>query len=220
MNRVLITFMEISVSPGSIELQNFNAKRVIICWRDLKLKTKSTCYIGRDKIILRDVNGTLKTGTMTALMGPSGAGKSSLLKALMSLNKNMITKESKFYVNRDIPIRSAFIAQDVRQHLIPGLTVEQSLYYASKVKNCSVETEVDHKSVVETMISEFSMYDIRHTSVEKCSSGEQKKCVLALELCAIEKPNLLCVDEPTSCMDSLSGQMVCSFTECSSHHKK
>ena len=180
---------------------------MVVAWKNLTLKTSK--FLSDKKIILKNINGFVQSGTMMALMGPSGAGKSSLLNALNGFNRNLVTKESKIYFRRGFAMKTCFIAQDVRQHIISGLTVGQSLYYASKLKNSDMSEEnVDHKSIVENLINEFAIKDIKDMNIDKCSSGQQKRCVLAMEMCAVEKPDLLCVDEPTSGLDTYSALLV------------
>ena len=58
---------------------------------------------------------------------------------------------------------------------------------------------------------DFAIDDIRDVSIGKCSSGQQKRCVLAMELCAQQKPTLVCVDEPTSGLDSHSALIVSTY---------
>ena len=103
-----------------------------IAWTNLTIKVTKSLFKS-EKIILRDINGSVEFETMMALMGPSGAGKSTLLRALMGMNKKLIAKESKFYCNQSVDRKTCFIAQDVRQHIISGLTVKQSIIYASKL---------------------------------------------------------------------------------------
>ncbi|CAG2112213.1 unnamed protein product [Medioppia subpectinata] len=53
----------------------------------------------------------------------------------------------------------------------------------------------------------------------KCSSGQQKRIVMAMELTPDIKPNLICVDEPTSGVDSYSALlMIKCFKKLSQRH--
>ena len=178
-----------------------------IAWKNLTIKVAKTLF-KCEKIILRDINGSVEFGTMMALMGPSGAGKSTLLKTLMGINRNLMTKESKIYCNQSVDMKKCFISQDVRQHIISGLTVKQSIIYASKLKNSEYEVNVDHRYITETLIKDFAIDDIINVDIGKCSSGQQKRCILAMELCSQQKPTVVCVDEPTSGLDSHSALMV------------
>ena len=183
-----------------------------IAWTNLTIKL--TKFMFRDeKIILRDINGFVESGTMMALMGPSGAGKSTLLKALMGINRKLITKQSNIYCNKNFETKSCFIAQDVRQHIISGLTVGQSIYFASKLKNSMNNSpNVDKNDAIETLMIDLMIEDIRDVDIGNCSSCQQKRCILAMELCAQQKPNIVCVDEPTSGLDSYSSIIVRHLT--------
>ena len=179
-----------------------------IVWTNLTIKVSKSLF-KNEKIILRDINGFVEFGTLMALMGPSGAGKSTLLKALMGINKKMIAKESKFYCNKNFYLKPCFISQDVRQHITSGLTVGQSLTYASKLKNLTNnKRNVDNSNIIDTLMKDFGIEDIKDVNIDKCSSGQQKRCILAMELCAQKKPSIVCVDEPTSGLDSYSSLMV------------
>ena len=173
-----------------------------IAWTNLTVKVTTSIFRG-EKVILNDINGFVEFGTMMALMGPSGAGKSTLLRALMGINQKIITKESNIYCNKSIEMKSCFIAQDVRQHIISGLTVGQSLFYASKLNNLSnTGLNIDNKEAIDTLMRDFAIEDIKDVNIGECSSGQQKRCVLAMVLCAQQKPTVVCVDEPTSGVDS------------------
>ncbi|CAG2112332.1 unnamed protein product [Medioppia subpectinata] len=173
------------------------SKAFSIAWIDLTLKVDKTLY-SSERVILRTVKGFVEFGSLTALMGPSGAGKTSLLRALNGMNKTLITKQSEIYLNEETKIRACFIAQDQREHIMAGITTRQTIIYASKLKNSDTNSNVNHESIADKLMSELCLNDISAINVEKCSSGQQKRIVIAMEMTAQIKPNLICVDEPTS----------------------
>ena len=204
--------LELKIFEISSHKTNNEQRRLNIAWINLTVKVRKSCF-NNEKIILRNINGFVEFGSLLALMGPSGAGKSTLLKTLMGINRNLMTKGTKIYCNESVDTKSCFIAQDVRQHIIGGLTVEQSISYASKLKNLSDNTKnFDHKDIVRTLLIDFAIEDIKDVNIGKCSSGQQKRCILAMELCALKKPNVVFVDEPTSGLDSHSALIVRSLT--------
>ncbi|CAG2101076.1 unnamed protein product, partial [Medioppia subpectinata] len=172
-----------------------------------------------DKLYVLAKGGFVELGSLTALMGPSGAGKTSLLRTLNGINKTLITKESKIYINTSVQIKTCFIAQDQREHIMSGLTTRQAIIYASKLKNTDTNCAVDHNSIADQLMSELCLTDISTINVEKCSSGQQKRIVIAMEITAQIKPNLICVDEPTSGVDSYSALlMINGFKRLSRKH--
>jgi ABC-type multidrug transport system ATPase subunit len=174
-----------------------------IAWIRLKFYGRRKC---KRIPLLNDINGSIDLGTITALMGPSGAGKSTLLKCINGRQISGIDGNTDIYLNCSKDIRSCFIVQDVKEHLLSGLTAQQSLIYASKLKNHTIVC--DHKRIAQNLLRELNIFHIRNTNVQECSGGEQKRLAIALELTSIGKPNLLCIDEPTSGLDSYAAEEV------------
>jgi ABC-type multidrug transport system ATPase subunit len=181
--------------------------KLAIAWIDLKFSASS--MIGQNpKPILNKINGFINFGSLNALMGPSGAGKSTLLKCINGRNTFGLGNGTQIYLNSVYEIRSCFIVQDIKEHLLTGLTASESLVYASKIKNSEEKVVVDHQKNAEKLLSDLMISDISKTVVDKCSGGEQKRLAIALELTANHKPNLLCIDEPTSGLDSNAAEIV------------
>lgn len=199
------------------QFEHFSRNKIIVAWRSLSLFASSSIKEIRvvhsnSKLILRNLNGQFRFGTMNALMGTSGAGKTSLLKVLNGRYKTKLSEETKIYLSRFTPIRICFITQDVSGHLLPGLTTKQSLIYASRLKNSQTENNeiVEHEKIAENLLDELDINDCENTLVQNCSGGERKRLALALELTALRMPNLICIDEPTSGLDSNSAHVVIS----------
>lgn len=199
------------------QFEHFSRDKIIVAWRSLSLFASSSVKEMRSvcatsKLILRNLNGQFRFGTMNALMGTSGAGKTSLLKILNGRFKTKLSEETRIYLSRYTPIRICFITQDVSGHLLPGLTARQTLIYASRLKNSSIQTcgQIEHEKIATFLLEELDISDIANTLVQDCSGGERKRLALAQELTALQMPNLICIDEPTSGLDSNSSYIVVS----------
>ncbi|CAG2120665.1 unnamed protein product [Medioppia subpectinata] len=68
-------------------------------------------------------------------MGPSGAGKSTLLKCVNMRSNRGLSPETQLFVSKTTQLRTAFIMQSENEHILNGLTVRESLVFASKIKN-------------------------------------------------------------------------------------
>ena len=219
-------------SPKEKHQFTFIHNKVIIGWRNLSLYGSSSIFeIGNvsfnpttkcRKIILQNLNGEFRFGTLNALMGTSGAGKTSLLKVLNGQYRTRLSEKTQFYLSKFTKIETCFITQDVSGHLLPGLTAKQMLIYASRLKNRQLMNQknteskenkprfnkIDHEKIALNLLSDLNLEDTANTKVDQCSGGERKRLALALELTTFQMPNLICIDEPTSGLDSNSAEIV------------
>lgn len=164
----------------------------------------------KKKQILTNLNGYLKFGELTALMGPSGAGKSTLLNCLTQ-GKRYSGTHGRIAVASKREMRSVLITQNEKDHLLLNLTVYESLYYASELKNTFKTTKSEHKTIVKQLLDELDLVKVENERVINCSGGQKKRIAIGLELTAIIKPNFFFLDEPTSGLDSHSGFNVRCF---------
>jgi ABC-type multidrug transport system ATPase subunit len=89
---------------------------------------------GHDKLILSNVTGSIKAGTLNAVMGPSGAGKTTFMNVLCDRvgygersGKLLINSTADRFANhRDV---MGFVPQDDTVH--EDLTVRENLHYAA-----------------------------------------------------------------------------------------
>ena len=180
---------------------------VSIAWVDLTFKVETVLF-GENKTILNRINGCVEFCSITALMGPSGSGKTTLLKCLNGKLSSGIDTESKFFLSNDQKIKPCFVSLHSKQHLIMCLTAKQNLIFASKLKNSDFKANIDHNINVKTIMEELMISDISDTPVQNCSGGQQKRLTIAVEMTKVDKPNLLCIDEPTTGLDSNVAEIV------------
>ena len=123
-----------NVSESKPQIEEIQKTFISIAWIDLKLSVPRT-FLSDEKVILKQINGFFEFGTINALMGPSGAGKTTFLNCMNGLYPSYIAKESKIFVSKFKTIKTCFITQNQKDHILTGLTAGQSLIYASKLKN-------------------------------------------------------------------------------------
>jgi len=187
--------------------RSISDNKLLIAWIHLSFTITQKLFKNQTKI-LDNISGYIKVGSLNALMGPSGAGKTTLLKCLNGINRFGLGEETKIYLSSCHRIRTCFITQNQSEHLLKGLTVKQTLIYASKLKNSNNRLKVNHQKIVSDLMSELMISETENTYVENCSGGQQKRIVIASELTSYIKPNMLCIDEPTSGLDSDAAEVV------------
>ena len=172
-----------------------------VTWTGLGLTVK-------EKACLTPCNGTLRAGSLNALMGPTGAGKTTLLAAIA--RRGPVTSGDVHYNgepwSKDLKQRVAFVDQD---DVVQGtLSVRETLAYAAAFRMPASSTAAERKGRVADVLSMLRLDSCADTVVGNASiveargvsGGERKRLCIGTEL--ITEPALLVCDEPTSGLDS------------------
>ncbi|OBR13033.1 ABC-2 type transporter [Colletotrichum higginsianum IMI 349063] len=164
-------------------------------------------YEKGERALLKDVDGYVRPGKLTALMGASGAGKTTLLNALAQrLNFGTITGE--FLVDgRPLPKsfqRATGFAEQMDIHE-PTATVREALQFSALLRQPREVPKKEKFDYCETIIDLLEMRDIAGATIGKVGEGlnaeQRKRLTIGVELAS--KPELLMfLDEPTSGLDS------------------
>eukprot|EP00099_Drosophila_melanogaster_P017697 NP_608618.1 uncharacterized protein Dmel_CG17646, isoform A [Drosophila melanogaster] len=158
------------------------------------------------KEILHGLNGSFRSGELTAIMGPSGAGKSTLLNVMSGFCSTGVSGDIR--VNRKPMAPSSerfrqmlcYIHQD--DLLRPQLLVGEIMLLAAHLKLGFKVTKAYKMDLIKHILSLLGLDHRYNVPTGKLSGGQKKRLAIALEL--ISNPPVLYLDEPTTGLDSSS----------------
>jgi len=163
-----------------------------------------------------EVNLTVHSGEITALMGPSGCGKSSFLHCFNRLYELIpnTALQGKVYLNQsDIQM---FPALELRRR-VGMLFQTPSPFPLSIIRNLTfplrehgVRDRAQLDEIVETTLQQVGLWeevkDRLQAPALSLSGGQQQRLCLARALAL--KPEVLLMDEPCSALDPLASEIV------------
>jgi putative ABC transport system ATP-binding protein len=165
---------------------------------------------GEDKlVILDDLNLSIKSGQITAIIGQSGSGKTTLLSLLAGLDSpdsgNICFDEtniSKLTEDEITFFRSQNLSIVFQQfHLMPFLTA---------LENVALPLEIlKHKnatSLAQEALNKVGLSHRLHHLPSELSGGESQRVALARAF--VTKPKVLLADEPSGNLDQKTGEEV------------
>lgn len=153
--------------------------------------------------ILKDINLTIQTGELVALLGPSGSGKTSLLRVLAGLeyaDEGTILFHGEDLTDAPIKKRKAgFVFQHYA--LFDTMTIRDNIAYGLNVKRRKDRPSKQQiRDKVDRLLHlvRLEPYGDRYPS--QLSGGQRQRVALARAL-AIE-PHILLLDEPFGALDA------------------
>ena len=182
-----------AVTPVSIFVRNLNVNIDIspngFAAFVKGFRRKNSPEVEGFKPILKDVNASMPSGCVTAIIGSSGSGKTSVLNALshrVTGGRLKTTGDVLYNGSRDsATIRSAYVMQ--QDILLPTLTVRETLRYAAELRLPPATTSDERQNIVEEVILELGLKECANTRIgnnvhKACSGGEKRRTSLAVQM--------------------------------------
>lgn len=189
----------------------------------LKVGFKDVTCVSGNSILLDRAIGSVKAGTITAVLGPSSSGKSVLLKLLAGRGDqlNQVRYDGDIHVDgKRISTTShhaAYISQS-SDTLIGVLTVREAISYNLRLRNSDGLDAAGRSARVNDLISQLHLESCADTKIGTfymagISGGEKRRTSVAVEM--VYKPDLLIADEPTSGLDTTAAIQCVSYIKSS-----
>ncbi len=159
-----------------------------------------------DKTAVDELNLSMYSGQVFALLGHNGAGKTTTISMLTGMLSP--TSGSAFINGKNITTQMDEIREDVGiclQHdcLFPNLTVKEHLQFFAAVKGLYERSSKEEaEASISTSIRDVALLEKRNTYSKDLSGGMKRKLSLAIAFCGDSK--VVFLDEPTSGMDPFS----------------
>ena len=165
------------------------------------------------KIIFREINFTLNSGSSIAVTGRNGSGKSTLLKVVANLIKQSKGKIVLKVTEKEIPEEKRFahigmIAPYI--NLYDELTAFENLEFFCELK-CEDKGSKQKPEYINVLLEKINLYNRRNDVVKNYSSGMKQR--LKLGFAIINEPLILLMDEPRTNLDSEGIDLVYSVAE-------
>lgn len=138
-------------------------------------------------VVLKDLNLTLKSGTILALLGPSGSGKSTILNILA----NLITPD-----DGEMIINGKLGYMFQHDHLLEWRTIMSNVLLGLEIQGKLTE---ENKHKVEILLDKYGLGEFRNRFPSELSGGMRQRAALIRTLAT--NPDILLLDEPFSALD-------------------
>ncbi len=151
--------------------------------------------------VLQDLDLSLRSGEILAVLGPSGVGKSSLLRVLAGLRKparGRVELEGATLTRPHPQLAVAFQAPA----LLPWLTLEKNVAFGLDFKHQPDLGRAERQARVDQAIEEVGLTAARRLMPRELSGGMAQRAALAR--CLARQPKILFLDEPFGALDEVT----------------
>jgi len=166
---------------------------------EIKGLGKSYSINGTEKVLLEDINFSIKKGEFICILGPSGCGKTTLLEMLAGFQQP--DRGGVFQESRRVSKPEAsriMVFQDFNQ-LFPWKTVHENIMFPLETLRKSL-ANAKKKELAETALELVNLKGYGGYYPHQLSGGMKQRAAMARAL-AIE-PEILLMDEPFGSLDA------------------
>jgi phosphate transport system ATP-binding protein len=170
------------------------------------------------RIVLAEINVSLKRGSITALIGPTGSGKSTFLRTLNRMNDRvpgfsrtgevLFDNESLWGQNVDLLMLRRRVGMLFQRPNPFPMSIKDNVVSGVKAHRIAKGKQLD--VVCERRLTEVGLWDMvkdrLNDSPFRLSGGQQQLLCLARALAV--GPEVLLLDEPTSALDPVTTESI------------
>ena len=160
---------------------------------------------------VKNLNFTIKPGSIVGLLGPNGCGKTTTIGMILGLikptngkvlikGKNVENESDRIEILEKMNFISPYV------ELPKKLTVKENLIIYGKMYEV-----INLNQKINTLIKDLNLDEFKNKKTGELSSGQKNRVSLAKSL--INKPKLLFLDEPTASLDPDVGDFVREYIE-------
>lgn len=169
----------------------------------IHIEERSVWNLFRKRLLLKDIDLTIRPKEMVMVLGGSGAGKTTFFNAVMGYEKaqGSVSKDGvDIYKNYDsMKYEIGYVPQQDWLRLED--TVKDTLANAAELKLPVDVSEEERRQRVEEVLELFGLEREAESLVGKLSGGQRKRLSIAVEY--IADPGLFFLDEPDSGLDGV-----------------
>ena len=160
---------------------------------------------------VKNLNFTIKAGSIVGLLGPNGCGKTTTLGMILGLikpssgkvlinGKNVENESDRIKILEKMNFISPYV------ELPKKLTVKENLLVYGKMYEVS-----NIKEKIDTLVEDLNLNEFKNRKTGELSSGQKNRVSLAKSL--INSPEILLLDEPTASLDPDTGDYIRTYIE-------
>lgn len=167
---------------------------------NIVIDVSNLCKSFNSKLVVNNVNLTVKKGEVYGFLGPNGSGKTTTIRmicGLLTADSGSGTCLGYDIFNDTDKIKKSVGYMTQYFSFYKDLSVEQNLKFIARVYG----VDDINKSVYKTM-EENDLLQFKNQLTGRLSGGWQQR--VALAACLLHKPSLLLLDEPTAGIDPIA----------------
>lgn len=169
-------------------------------------------YFGKS-LVLNDINLSIESGKVTAIVGPNGSGKTTLIKSVLGLVRptsgTIMVDGENIHDNFSYKNKIGYMPQIARYP--ENLTAAELLSLVKELRN-------NFQMNAEDLIKSFKLLDEMQKPFKNLSGGTKQK--VSATIAFAFNPKILFLDEPTAGLDPVSSSFFKDLVWKEKHNKK
>ena len=157
-----------------------------------------------DRAVLTDVDLTIHSGEIVAIVGPNGSGKSTLMKGVLGLNERVAGTVTLFGVDSNEFHDRARLGYVPQRHTLSASVRATAEEIVSTGRLSRIgwlgRLRATDRQIVARSLEVVGLADRAATEVSTLSGGQQRRVLIARALAG--QPDVLIMDEPTAGVDA------------------